>query len=212
MSDREKTVTVVSGLPRSGTSMMMQMLEQGGMELLTDQVRQADENNRNGYYEFEPVKGLLKTDAGAWVGQAKGKAVKVIAQLLPHLPAENHYRIIFMQRDMQEILLSQRKMLEREGKQTPDMVQLAESYHAQLQRIEGYVAAHQHMDVLYLCYRDILIGPENTVASISEFIGRLLDRKKAASAVDSDLYRVRSQENDIVEQSDNKTILMELPI
>ena len=93
--DRD-VVTIVSGLPRSGTSMMMKMLEAGGIELLIDRVRVADADNPKGYYEFERVK-QIETDQ-AWLPEAQGKAVKMISALLRHLPADCRYRIIFMER------------------------------------------------------------------------------------------------------------------
>src|SRR5437899_574640 len=113
------TVTIVSGLPRSGTSMMMKMLEAGGMEPLTDHVRTADEDNPKGYYEFERVKDLEKDQT--WLEDAKGRYVKVISMLLKHLPAGYTYKVIFMRRTMEEILASQRKMLVRRG-ESPDRV------------------------------------------------------------------------------------------
>src|SRR5262245_57703089 len=113
-SEEPAFITIVSGLPRSGTSLMMRMLEAGGMPVLVDNIRAADEDNPAGYYEFEPVK---QTSAdNAWVKLAVGKAVKVVYRLLYDLPAGFRYRVLFMQRDMAEVLASQRKMLERAGK------------------------------------------------------------------------------------------------
>jgi len=113
--DRD-TILIVSGLPRSGTSMMMKMLEAGGMAVLTDNIRTADQDNPRGYYEFERVKQIEHDTA--WLPEAQGKAVKMIAGLLKHLPADYVYKIIFMQRDMDEVLASQRQMLVRRGKPT----------------------------------------------------------------------------------------------
>ena len=112
-------VTVVSGLPRSGTSMMMRMLEAGGMEPVTDDLRTADEDNPKGYYEFERVKDLERDQA--WLEDARGRFVKVISMLLRHLPSGHRYKIIFMRRKMEEILASQRQMLVRRG-EWPDRV------------------------------------------------------------------------------------------
>jgi hypothetical protein len=110
-----QTVVVVSGLPRSGTSLMMQMLEAGGITVLTDGIREPDEDNPRGYYEFERVKALPKGDY-EWLESARGKAVKVVSALLEYLPPEYNYKVIFMHRRMEEILASQRKMLIRRGK------------------------------------------------------------------------------------------------
>src|SRR5687768_1736541 len=110
--DRD-VITVVSGLPRSGTSMMMKMLEAGGLEPVVDHVRKPDEDNPKGYYEFERVKAL--ENDREWLPEAKGKFVKVISMLLRHLPADHRFKVIFMQRNMPEVLASQKKMLVRRG-------------------------------------------------------------------------------------------------
>ena len=89
-----ESVTVVSGLPRSGTSMMMRILEAGGMDVLTDQIRTADVDNPRGYYEFEPVKKTK--DDPSWIPEAAGKAVKMVYQLLYDLPDGFHYQILMM--------------------------------------------------------------------------------------------------------------------
>ena len=130
-------VTIVSGLPRSGTSMMMKMLEAGGLPPLTDNLRTADEDNPKGYYEFERVKQLPKGDV-AWLPDAQGKVVKVIAALLPSLPGGYHYRVIFMQRAMPEVLASQRQMLIRRGEdpnKIPDDV-IAKLFEKHLKQVE----------------------------------------------------------------------------
>jgi len=115
----KKIITIVSGLPRSGTSMMMKMLEAGGMEILKDEIRKADEDNPAGYYEFEKVKELKKDVS--WLENAKGKSVKIISSLLEHLPEKYTYKIIFMHRNMEEILNSQRQMLFRRGEATNEV-------------------------------------------------------------------------------------------
>src|SRR5262249_58261695 len=108
-------IVIVSGLPRSGTSLMMQMLQAGGMPLLTDALRPADADNPNGYWEYEPVKRLQQDNS--WIPKAEGKAVKVVSALLPYLPPQHTYKIIFMQRPLQEVMASQTVMLERRGGQ-----------------------------------------------------------------------------------------------
>ena len=116
-------VVVVSGLPRSGTSMIMQLLESGGVPILTDGQREADEDNPRGYYELDVVKHL-KTEK-QWVASAGGMAVKVIAQLLVHLPPQFKYKIVFVQRELDEILASQEKMLQRSQRTGADIFQRA---------------------------------------------------------------------------------------
>jgi predicted AlkP superfamily phosphohydrolase/phosphomutase/tetratricopeptide (TPR) repeat protein len=193
--DPNEVIAIVSGLPRSGTSMMMQLLEQGGVELLTDQIRQADENNPKGYYEYEPVKGLLKADGCEWIGQAKGKAVKVIAQLLPSLPSNYRYRIIFMQRELEEVLRSQQSMLAGEIKSSVDTEKLAQSYRDQMLRVKKFIETQQHMELLYLSYREVLDSPVQAAEAVSRFLGRTMDIEKAAKAVEPMLYRVRSEQD-----------------
>ena len=105
-------IIVVSGLPRSGTSMMMGMLEAGGLELVVDGIRAADEDNPRGYYELERVKDLAKAEDKSWLITLQGKGVKVISLLLQHLPEAYNYKIIFMRRSIAEVLDSQSKMLE----------------------------------------------------------------------------------------------------
>src|SRR5512138_3362092 len=109
---KPETVIIVSGLPRSGTSMMMKMLAEGGLPVLTDSIRTADEDNPNGYFELEVVKKLAEGQR-AWLSDAGGKLVKVISALLEFLPPEYHYRVLFMERQIAEILASQQKMLAR---------------------------------------------------------------------------------------------------
>ena len=108
-----QTITIVSGLPRSGTSLMMQMLDSGGMEVVTDNIRPPDEDNPKGYYEFEKAK-KIKEDP-SWLKDMRGKAFKIVSMLLYDLPADEKYKVIFMKRNMDEILSSQNKMLERLG-------------------------------------------------------------------------------------------------
>src|SRR4029450_2106899 len=109
-------IVVVSGLPRSGTSLMMQMLQAGGMPLLTDDLRPPDADNPNGYWEYEPVKRLHQDNS--WIRKAEGKALKAVSGSLHYLPPQPTYKILFMQRPMQEVLASQTVMLERRGQQS----------------------------------------------------------------------------------------------
>src|SRR5512134_2763803 len=150
-----QVITIVSGLPRSGTSMMMKLLEAGGLPPVTDNIRSADEDNPKGYYEFERVKQLTKGDV-AWLPDAQGKAVKVIAALLPHLPAGYHYRVIFMQRAMPEVLASQRQMLIRRGEdpdKIPDDV-LAKLFEKHLKQVNDWVGRQPNVERLDVNYNE----------------------------------------------------------
>jgi hypothetical protein len=185
-------ITIVSGLPRSGTSMMMKMLEAGGMPPYTDNIRTADDDNPKGYYEYERVKKLPEGDT-SWLPDARGKAVKVISALLEHLPPQYNYRVLFMQRKMDEILASQKQMLVRSGQPTDKVGdgQLAEMYEKHLARVNSWLASQANFSVLYLDYNQMLTDPEEYAAQINDFLGEKLDSMAMASIVDTKLYRQR---------------------
>ncbi len=191
-SEDEKEAVVVSGLPRSGTSMLMSMLDAGGIPPITDNIRTADEDNPKGYYEFERVKALDKGDT-AWVADAQGKTVKVISALLKYLPADYQYRVIYIRRNMPEILASQRKMLVRRG-EDPDKVddeQMTALFEKHVSQVEGWLREQPNMQVLFVHYSDILADPENEARRINDFLGGDLRVERMAEAVDPDLYRNR---------------------
>ena len=188
----EAFVTVVSGLPRSGTSMMMKMLEAGGLTPMTDQIRTPDDDNPKGYYEFERVKKMPDGDK-AWVIEAHGKAVKVISALLEHLPGDHTYKVIFMRRQMEEILASQKQMLIRSDKPTDKVSDevLAGMYRKHLATVETWLRAQPNVSVLYLDYNAMLADPRRYIAEINRFLGDQLDVEKMATIVDPSLYRQR---------------------
>ncbi|MEM9544906.1 MAG: alkaline phosphatase family protein [Bacteroidota bacterium] len=187
------TVTIVSGLPRSGTSLMMQMLKAGGMEVLSDNTRLADESNPNGYFEHEGIKNLWKNND--LISLADGKAVKVIAQLLKHLPLNYNYQIIFMERDMFEVVRSQQKMLVRDGKNV-DMEQfpthLLEEYKKSLAETKNWAAEHANVEIIYIKYADIIENPFHQAMLVNDFLSGNLEIEKMARLVDGKLYRERS--------------------
>ena len=188
-----QVVTVVSGLPRSGTSMMMKLLEAGGLLPLTDNIRTADEDNPKGYYEFERVKQLPKGDV-AWLPDAQGKVVKVIAALLPSLPGGYHYRVIFMQRAMPEVLASQRQMLIRRGEdpnKIPDDV-MAKLFEKHLRQVDDWMKQQANVARLDVNYNEMLKNPQPFVVQINAFLGHQLDEAKMATVVDPALHRQRS--------------------
>ena len=185
-------ITIVSGLPRSGTSMMMKMLEAGGIPPLTDEIRTADADNPKGYYELERVKKLDKGDT-AWLAETAGKVVKVISMLLQHLPAGYSYRIIFMERRLEETLASQRQMLIRRNEPTDAVSDevLRTSFQKHLTQIKGWLAEQPHIQVLYVSYNDMLSDPAGQARRINQFLGQTLNEAKMAAVVDPDLYRQR---------------------
>ena len=187
-----QVVTIVSGLPRSGTSMMMKMLEAGGLPPLTDNLRIADEDNPKGYYEFERVKQLPKGDV-AWLPDAQGKVVKVIAALLPYLPGGYHYRVVFIQRAMPEVLASQRQMLIRRGEdpnKIPDDM-LAKLFEKHLKQVNDWVSQQPNVERLDVNYNEMLKNPQPFIEQIDAFLGHQLDKAKMAAVVDPSLHRQR---------------------
>ena len=192
MNMQQETITIVSGLPRSGTSMMMKILEAGGLEVLTDGLRTADEDNPKGYYEFERVK-KLKEDK-EWLDAAKGKVVKIISALLKDLPDAYQYNIVFMRRRMKEILASQKKMLVRRGEPTDrtNDEKMTEVFESHLKQVEDWLNKKQNMNVIYVTYHEVLENPENNIKQVNEFLGHILDEDKMMKAIDDRLYRNRA--------------------
>jgi hypothetical protein len=186
------TIIVVSGLPRSGTSMMMKMLESGGLTILTDKIREADDDNPLGYYEFEPVK-QLKDGESAWVQNAQGKVVKVISYLLPKLPGDHKYHVIFMQRELDEVLASQRKMIIRRG-EDPDKIddeKMKTILGNHLSEIEEWIEEQDNISCIDMPYSKIVENPQPYVEQLVQFLGCTLDLDAMIQTVDPNLYRQR---------------------
>ena len=190
-----EAVTVVSGLPRSGTSLMMQMLARGGMSVLADEVRKADEDNPRGYYEYEKAKSLLADDS--WMGNARGKAVKIVVPLLMRLPRQYNYRIIVMERDMWQILASQKKMRERKKDAAGfvDMEQLRKTYQRWMEEVRGHVAAWNNARVLFMSYADAVSDPMSAAEAVNDFLCGFLRPSQMAMAAVPELYRQRQSES-----------------
>ncbi|RMG46478.1 MAG: sulfotransferase family protein [Acidobacteria bacterium] len=188
-------IVVVSGLPRSGTSMAMRMLEAGGMPLVVDGIRTADEDNPKGYFELERVKELDKGGDTSWLRQARGKAVKIISQLLLHLPGTNNYKVVFMQRDLTEVLASQRKMLLRRGEPAEgDDAQMRRLYEEHLDKVRFILRRRPWFETIYVQHREVLRDPLGQAKRIAAFVGRPLDVERMAGAVDPSLHRNRAEE------------------
>ena len=185
-------IIVVSGLPRSGTSMMMKMLEAGGQPILTDNLREPDDNNPNGYYEFEPVKQLTDGDFD-WIREAGGKAVKIVTGLIMNLPPDHNYKVIFMQRAMKEVLASQKKMLGRLGQQN-DKVEdekMKKIYQEHLKQVNVWISKQPNIEVLYVNYNTMLGSPHDSLQKVNEFLGGEMDGNVMAGVINQELYRER---------------------
>ena len=188
------TITIVSGLPRSGTSMMMQMLNAGGLEVLTDNVRQNDDNNPKGYLEFEKVKRLHLDNS--WLQEADGKLVKVVAPLVMSLSNDYNYKIVFMLRDMDEMIRSQQKMLGKldDGSKSSYPVALIEAFKKQLEKADIWLKSMPNVSFIYVNYTDVINSPEEQIENLNSFFDNELDTDKMLSQVDSSLYRNKSKE------------------
>ena len=188
----EKELVVVSGLPRSGTSMMMKMLEAGGIPPLQDNIRTADEDNPKGYYEFERVKKLPNDTA--WMPEAVGKAVKIIALLLTKLPLKGYrYKVLFMRRDIEEIMKSQKQMLIRRGEAVDKISdeEMITTYNRHLSEVLGFLEANSCFSVFFVNYNDLMRDPEDWVPRIAAFLGKEMDLEAMRAVVDPNLYRNR---------------------
>lgn len=179
---------LVSGLPRSGTSLMMQMLDAGGLTPLTDSIRTPDEDNPRGYYELETVKS---GDTG-WLADARGKVTKVISQLLLGLPEGGPYKVIFMRRPLAEVLASQKKMLERRGEEPgAGDEQMMSTFAAHLEEVEGFLRGRDDIDTLFVSYTRLVTDPASQLERLTRFLPEL-DAAAMGAAIDPDLYRNRS--------------------
>ena len=187
-------ITVVSGLPRSGTSMMMRMLEAGGIQLLTDGFREKDEDNPYGYYELEKVKQLGEDGDKSWLSTAKGKVVKIISQLLKELPADFSYKVIFMQHQIPEILASQKQMLIRSGEATDRIgdEELAKLFEKHLSNVELWLLKQPNFDVIFVNYTYIVENPTDSITKINEFLGGNLNIAAMNGVIDKSLHHQRT--------------------
>lgn len=186
-----KDLVIVSGLPRSGTSMMMRMLEAGGIDPVTDHVRTADVDNPAGYYEFEPVKRTK--DDPSWIPAAQGKAVKMVYQLVYDMPADYRYRVLLMRRDMQEMLQSQRKMLDRTGQDSGPLgdEQMADLFSRAVAEFEAWVKKQSNIEMLEVSFNRVQNDPRGELARVNEFLGGRLNLEAMVDVVDAKLYRNR---------------------
>jgi hypothetical protein len=185
-------IYIVSGLPRSGTSMMMQMLHAGGLEVVTDGQRTPDADNPKGYFELEAVKDLHQSPDKAWLHDARGRAVKIIAFLLEHLPDNHNYRVIFMRRKLDEVLASQSTMLDRRGEadETED-ARMRQLYVNHLARTRTIMTHRACFEVHNVRYDHVIVDAHGQAEQVCRFIGRSLDVNAMASVVSPELYRNR---------------------
>lgn len=188
----EKPVIIVSGLPRSGTSMMMKMLAEGGLNIVTDAIRYADDDNPNGYFELETVK-LLPEGNFIWLQNAGGKVVKVISSLLEYLPSQYSYNVIFMERELKEILASQKKMLlNRNESSKLDDSEMELQFRNHLTAVKAWLVRQPNIEVLYVNFNSLILEPKLWCDRISKFIDVSVDIDRMLSVPNEKLYRNRA--------------------
>ena len=191
--NKENKITVVSGLPRSGTSLLMQMLQAGGMDIYTDNRRKADESNPRGYFEHEAVKGLMR-DA-SFLTAARGRAVKVISYLLRYLPDDFQYDILFMRRNLDEIILSQNRMLSKLNEETDDIhsQETKSVFLNHLHEVHKWLHSQKNIRFIYIDHRAVLSEPYKTAERIAGFLEKGLDSVKMASVVNPSFHRSKRE-------------------
>ncbi|MBU0730973.1 MAG: sulfotransferase [Proteobacteria bacterium] len=205
MKTEDAPIYIVSGLPRSGTSMMMKILEAGGLQTMVDNIRTPDENNPRGYYELEAVKTIKKDHS--WLAEARGKAIKIISKLLQALPTGYSYKIIFMKRRLEEIISSQETMLQREGKSAAvDGKKLAALYHNHLEEIEEWLSRQKNIEVLYVTYHEVIADPKTNLQLLNNFLDNCLIIEKMVRVVDNSLYRQRTDPGRVSDHQENTKI------
>jgi len=188
-------IVVVSGLPRSGTSMLMKMLDAGGMEIMTDSERAADIDNPKGYFEYERVKNLEKESDKSYVREGRGKVLKVISFLIKDLPDDNDYRVIFMRRNLDEVLASQNKMIQRLGTADSTAAEEAmkEAYRNDIVRTRLLCKNRPNFELIEVNYKNTIEDPTATARSVNAFVGGHLNETAMREAVDGSLYRNRGE-------------------
>ncbi len=184
-------ITVVSGLPRSGTSLLMQMLHAGGMPVLIDDLRPPDQANPLGYFELEAVKQTRQNPA--WTTHAAGRAVKVIYRLLRDLPPSLNYRVLFMRRDLDEVVASQQAMLGRPPMAPLERQRLVGVFHRELTEVDYWLNSARHIQLLNIRHAELITQPQAPISRICNFIGRPLDQAAMAAAVRPTLHRQRPE-------------------
>ena len=188
---KKRPIIIVSGLPRSGTSMMMRMLAEGGIPVITDELRRPDLDNPKGYFEFETVRQMSEGSV-EWLANSGGKAVKVISALLEYLPPNYAYKIIFLERDVHEILASQRKMLmNRNEKEMGNEAEIEAQIQKHLSVMKPWLVRQPNMEVLYVNYNSLMAKPESLCEQITEFLDLPLNQTRMLAVPDQQLYRNR---------------------
>ena len=191
-AEKKQPIIIVSGLPRSGTSMMMKMLAEGGLSTVTDEIRRPDDDNPNGYFELEAVR-QLREGKSTWLKEAAGKVVKVISSLLEYLPREYHYKIIFMERESKEVLVSQKKMLDHRGEPARmSDEEMERQFHTHLAALKPWLVRQPNMEVLSINFNELVAQPGPFCKQITDFLELPIDGRRMLAVPDKQLYRNRA--------------------
>jgi hypothetical protein len=185
----DSEIVIVSGLPRSGTSLMMQMLARGGIPLLTDKIRTPDSDNPHGYFEFERVKKTK--EYASWLPDARGKAVKMVSFLLDILPETEFFRVIFMERRLDEILESQEKMLRRLNRPVTPRERMKAAFTLHLDRSASWLPLQPHVALLNVSYNRLMNAPDVEIRRVAEFLDGVPRPERMLEAIYPSLYRNR---------------------
>lgn len=183
-------IVIVGGIPRSGTSLLMQMLESGGMEILTDGKREKDESNQRGYYEYEPALKICEDDS--WMLNAEGRAVKILTHLIKCIPRGYDYKVFFCTRNLDETIDSQDRMM---GRETTNREKLKESLEKYRDEIWIWLREQENVELFEYDYNMLMRNKKNYVRAINIFLGEILDEKKMLGVIDEDLYRQRRDDS-----------------
>ena len=189
-------IIVVSGLPRSGTSMMMKMLDAAGFGIMQDGEREADIDNPKGYYEYERVKDLENETDKSYIAEARGKVLKVISFLIKELPDDNSYRVIFMRRDIDEVIASQNKMIYRLGTEDTSATdaEVKKLYQRHLVQVKNLVDKTPNVAMIDVNHRKAINDAMFVANQVNDFLGGGLDVEAMAAVVDKKLYRNRAKD------------------
>ncbi len=183
MKDKE-IITIVTGLPRSGTSLMMQILNKSELDIFSDGIRQKDISNPEGYYELEAVKGIVRDNS--FLKNALGKVVKIVAPLPIYMDKSLSYRVIFMRREIDEVLKSQEKMLNKD--QVSEREKFRTIYEMHLKKTYSFFYAN-NISFIDIQHKALLYDSENEIMKIKEFLNLKSPVQDLVSAIKLELHR-----------------------
>lgn len=183
-------IIIVSGLPRTGTSMMMNILKESGIRILEDQSREANEHNPEGYFEYQPVLELPEGNI-SWLENAEGQAVKVNSYYIQHLPPKYEYKVLFMERNIEEIVKSQHKTLADEGKKfhKKEIKMMGDYFRTHIKQIKTWISLQPNFSVLYISYSALVSTPGQYPSIIGEFLEYDAEKLNVEKVVDKKLYK-----------------------